>query len=177
MDHTDDGLRAAIKALNEVVAPAIDSSNPLAVEQLRLVSRFLGFLRLRIPHEHARAQHELRHYLALAQELVPIAPNDAPVQPRDLLRDAVDAAGPLALNPRASAQQLQDGIGLLSSALSTLVRQVAEAPAAVRAPIEHAVVRAARSLLDVQRAWFLPMGFEPDAARVPDLFAALGATR
>lgn len=177
MDHTDDGLAAAIKALDEVVAPAIDTANPLAVEQLRLVSRFLGFLRTRMPQEHARAHHELRHYLALAGELVPLAPVGAAVPVRQQLTQAVAAATPIAADPLATAPQLQQSIEALSASISTLVRHVAAAPEAVRAPVERTVVRASRSLLDAQRAWFLPMGFEPDLARVPALADALAQPR
>jgi len=177
MDHTDDGLAAAIKALDEVVAPAIDAGNPLAVEQLRLVSRFLGFLRTRMPQEHARAHHELRHYLALAGDLVPLAPECASPPVRQRLIEAVAAATPIADDPLATAQQLQGGIDTLSASISTLVRHVAAAPDAVRLPVERAVVRASRSLLDAQRAWFLPMGFEPDPARVPALADALAQPR
>lgn len=177
IDHTDDGLRAAIKALDEVVAPAIDESNPLAVEQVRLVSRFLSFLRSRVPYEHARAHHEVRHYLALARELVELAPNDAPVRSRDLLSAAIRIATPLVVDPMASAQQLQGAITSLSAALSTLARHVADSPATVRDPVERTIVRASASLLDAQRAWFLPMGFEPDPERVPALETALGSAR
>lgn len=176
IDHTDDGLRAAIKALDEVVAPAIDTANPLAVEQLRLVSRFLGFLRTRMPYEHARARHELQHYFGLAGTLMPLAPNDAPVRSRDLLGAAIRAAGPLLDDPAAGAQQIQGAITSLSCAASTLVREVAHAPAAVREPIERAVIRAAQALLDAQRAWFLPMGFEPDPRCVPGIDDALRTT-
>ena len=177
IDHTDDGLRAAIRALDEVVAPAIDGSNPLAVEQVKLVSRFLGFLRSRIPYEHARAHHEVRHYLALAQELIELAPNDAPARSRQLLTAAIQTSTPLVGDPLSSAQQLQDAAKSLSAALSTLVRDVTDSPVSVRAPVERAIVRASASLLDAQRAWFLPMGFEPDAERVPALETALGAAR
>ena len=173
IDHTDDGLRAAIKALDEVVAPAIDTATPLAVEQLRLVSRFLGFLRTRMPYEHARARHELHHYLGLAESLVTLAPNDAPFRSRDALDAAIQAGTPVLHDAAASAQQLQDTIKSLSCALSTLVREVAGAAAAAREPIERAVILAAQGLLDAQRAWFLPMGFEPDPRCVPSMDDAL----
>ena len=43
----DNPLRAAVKSLTDVVAPALDPTNPLANEQLRLVCRFLEYTRLR----------------------------------------------------------------------------------------------------------------------------------
>jgi hypothetical protein len=177
IDHMDDGLGAAIKALDEVVGPAIDTSNPLAVEQLRLVSRFLGFVRSRGPLNHERLHHELRHYIALATQLAGMAPANLEVPAQEILEQAVKTASPLASDPRATSAQLQRSIDSLSSAVSTLVRLVATAPAAVRDPVERTVVRASQSLLNTQRAWFLPMGFEPDPGRVPALGSALAEDR
>lgn len=68
-DYTDNALLASIKALNEVVLPALDPSDPLATEQLRLVAGFLKFLGARLPYVHDRNRFELEHYLALAGRL------------------------------------------------------------------------------------------------------------
>lgn len=42
-EHADRALDAAVKALSQVVAPAVDPEDPLAVEQLRLVISWLPF--------------------------------------------------------------------------------------------------------------------------------------
>src|SRR3954452_4273924 len=52
----DNALGAAIRALEEVVAPAIDPADPLAAEQLVLVIDSLRFLRERLDHLHDRAR-------------------------------------------------------------------------------------------------------------------------
>ena len=44
----DNVLRAAVRALAEVVAPSVDASDPLAQEQLRLVCKFLEMIRQRV---------------------------------------------------------------------------------------------------------------------------------
>ena len=54
-DVTDNGLRAAVKALTDVVAPSIDPSDPLAKEQLRLVVDYLQFVRSRLDFQIGRA--------------------------------------------------------------------------------------------------------------------------
>ncbi len=177
IDQTDDGLRAAIKALDEVVAPALDAANPLAVEQLRLVSRFLGFVRSRAEWQLPRDRFELRHQLELARVLHGLAPAEGAVPAREGLAEAIAAASTLPMQPDAPQAALRAAIDALSAASSVLVRSVADAPEAVRRPIEREVVRASRSLLDAHRAWFLPMGFEPDASQVPSLPAALAAPR
>ena len=100
MDHVDNALRASIKALEEVVAPAVDPADPQAGEQLRLVIHTLGFLRERVDHIHARARFDLRHNLGLASALL----EDAPA-----LRDPIAAGTALAANPDAPTAELRAG--------------------------------------------------------------------
>jgi len=177
IDHTDDSLRAAIKALDEVVAPAVDGANPLAVEQLRLVSRFLGFVRQRLAYQDGRDRFELRHYLSLADELAPLATDQPGIAARSLLLEALEAARPVAANLSATQGETRAAARSLSSAVSILVRSVADADEAARRPVERAVVVAQRTLMDAQRAWFLPIGFEPDPKAVVPIDAALAAPR
>jgi hypothetical protein len=46
------------------------------------------------------------------------------------------------------------------------VRSAAAADGSVRRPIERTVLAHSQSWLDVQRAWFLPMGFDHEKARL-----------
>jgi hypothetical protein len=173
-DLTDNALRASIKALDEVVAPAIDASNPLAVEQLRLVSRFLGFLRTRLQYQAERERFELRHYLALTNALRGDAASCAP--PCAALFDEAIAAGATLVDRiDASTQDIRTAVDRLTAALSVLVRSVADADPVLRQRVERTVVAASKSLFDVQRAWYLPIGFEPDPDQVPSIEAALAA--
>lgn len=173
-DHTDNALRASIKALDEVVAPAVDAANPLAVEQLRLVSRFLGFLRSRLQYQAERERFELRHYLALANTLRGDAALCAPTC-ATLIGEAIDAGAMLVDRVDASTQDIRAAVDRLTAALGVLVRSVADADPALRQRVERAVVAASKSLFDVQRAWYLPIGFEPDPEQVPHIQTALSA--
>lgn len=176
IDQMDDGLLAAIKALDEVVAPALDATNPLAVEQLRLVSRFLGFVRARRGLQWPRDEFELRHQLALAGELLPMTPASHAGQ-RERLARASEAGRAVAQRDDASQEDVRNAIDGLTAALAALVRAVAVDDDVVRRPIERAVVLASKSLYDAHRAWFLPMGFEPDPKLVPPLDAILAGPR
>ena len=173
-DLTDNALRASIKALDEVVAPAIDASNPLAVEQLRLVSRFLGFLRSRLQYQAERERFELRHYLALANTLRGDAASGAPPCAA-LIGEAIAAGAALVDRIDASTQDIRAAVNGLTAALSVLVRSVADADPVLRQRVERTVVAASKSLFDVQRAWYLPIGFEPDPDQVPSIETALAA--
>jgi hypothetical protein len=173
-DLTDNGLRASIKALDEVVAPAVDAGNPLAVEQLRLVSRFLGFLRSRLQYQAERDRFELRHYLALAGALRADAAACGP-SCATLIADAIDAGTTPFERGDASTHEIRSAVERLTAAVSVLVRSVADADPTLRQRVERTVVAASKSLFDVQRAWYLPIGFEPDPEQVPNIEAALSA--
>jgi hypothetical protein len=176
-DHTDNALIAAIKALDEVVAPAIDASNPLALEQLKLVSRFLGFLRQRLPYQGQRDRFELQHYLALARELSPLVVGASLASAAQRLNQGIDDAATTIEDRDVSSAQVRDAIDRLTTAISVLVRSVGSAEPALRDLIERKVVSASAALFDMQRAWYLPMGFEPDPERVPTVQATLAAGR
>jgi hypothetical protein len=169
-DHTDNGLRAAIKALTDVVAPALDAGNPVAREQLKLVVQFLEFHRERLPHALDRDRFELRQHLALAERLFELAPAEGLGTAIVHGRELDDAAWVRAADARRVTAALE-------TACSAAVRRAAELEPSVRRPIERAVVDAAGGFLDGERAWFAPQGFEPDPAALPTLEDALGTTR
>lgn len=173
-DHTDNALRAAIKALDDVVAPALDASNPLAGEQLALVSRFLGFLRARLHYQEQRERFELRHYLALARALRPHAAC-GPAHLASLFDEAIELGATLSDRACVPAKERPAAIDRLTAVVSVLVRSSADAEPSLRVRIERAVVLASRSLFDAQRAWYLPIGFEPDLKLVPPIETALAA--
>src|SRR5215211_3836511 len=113
MDHSDNALRAAIKALEEVVAPAVDPADPLAAEQLTLVIDSLRFLRERLDQLHDRARFELRHHLALAHAVA----DDA----TGALDEEVEAATAVYERAGARTPELRASAAGLAAALRTLV--------------------------------------------------------
>jgi hypothetical protein len=171
-DHIDNGLAAVIKALDDVVAKAIDPSNPLAREQLKLATRYLGFLRQRLPHRHERERFELTHYNQLARELLPMAALCA-VPDAPSVAAAIQTGQSALDNASATSADIQAAIDTLTTAVSVLVRAASVAQPQVRRQIELLVTLASAKLFDVQRAWYMPMGFEPDPSRVPALDRAL----
>lgn len=173
-DHIDNGLIASIKALTDVVAQSVDPSNPLAREQLTLVTRYLGFLRQRLPYQFERDRFELDHYLALAKALTGLAQNGV-VAGAPSLEAAVSAGEAVLLSARPTTAQVRSAIDKLTTAISVLVRCVAAAEPDLRRQVERKVTVASARLFDLQRAWYLPMGFEPDPKLVPTLEQALAA--
>ncbi|MGO4836287.1 hypothetical protein AB4144_28995, partial [Rhizobiaceae sp. 2RAB30] len=72
MDQTDVGLKSVVKALTDTIAGAIDPTDHLAREQLRLAASYIDFVRQRLDFIHARERYDLKHYASLARRLLTI---------------------------------------------------------------------------------------------------------
>lgn len=159
MDQTDTGLKAVLKALTDVVAPALDPRDPLAREQLRLAVDYIGFVRARVDYLHARERFDLRHYLGIASDILRTGlPDDAPEVV--LLRKALAPAERLADDPAVLTAQLRDAAMELGFAVSAVLRTLGEYRADVASEIRRAVLAATANKLEFDRHWYAPIGFE-----------------
>ncbi|WP_374414029.1 hypothetical protein [Novosphingobium colocasiae] len=148
-------LAAATKALREVVAPAIDPANGVALEQLHLAMATVDFVRTRLPLRRRRVVRELENAHALAMQ--------------------VAAAGGGTLAALADEAQALLDSGADDAAMDALrLRILDAAEQAVAADpgnkdLSRAVLAVAQHQTDLARAWFAPMGFEVDPAGRPTL--------
>ena len=168
MDNTENTLRAVLKALTDVVGPAIEPSDVLAREQLRLVTDYVKFVQQRLDYLEARERFELRHGLALARAVAAIdAPWSQPV--RASLADAVAAGEPLVADAAAPVAALRAATAALGGAARRAVRESQGFPAGIRRAVELAVLDASEPRIRFERAWYLPLGFDPAASEVASL--------
>lgn len=168
MDHTENTLRAVIKALGDTVAHAVDPADALAREQLRLVIDYIGFLQQRLDFLFVRERYELRQNLDLAHRLRGI---DAELTTalQKALQQAI-AAGSNSLNKiEATMPQLRQANAALAGAARRIVREAAQLPEPIRRAIEFAVVDASGPRIAFERAWYLPLGFDPAPGEVEAL--------
>ncbi len=163
-DHNANTLLAAVKALTQVVAPSVDPRNPLAVEQLRLVSLYLDFHAKRLPQERRLAWKDLQLQAELTRQSAQLLQDARPDLAQRLQAPLKVADAQLAL-PVAPASQWQATHARLAEALADAIAQVQDT-AALRDPLEALVLAHARGQLMLHRVWFLPFGFE---ARPDDL--------
>ncbi|MGM7669221.1 hypothetical protein [Microbacterium sp. A93] len=168
-DHTRTTLAAAARAMRDVIIPAVDPNDPLALEQAKIVAQVLEFVEQRIDHVHERARFELLHYLALLQE---IRSDVAVISPAlgAAIEQELEVAAVIAADARVGTPTVADTARSLAELVSASVRSSQGEASGLR--IELAVLDAAKELLDMQRAWFLPQGWESDPAVVPSLDAA-----
>lgn len=167
-DHTINGLSAAARAMDEVIFDAVDAGHPLAREQTRLVSKFLKLLQSRLEYAHDRNRFELSHYADLAASLIGAAEKLSPAIAAALVPAAAEGRRLRDL-PSARAPDLQAAAQRLAAIVTALIRTAADAQPEVRQRVETTVLLASKSLLDAQRAWFLPQGWEPDSSAVPPI--------
>lgn len=165
-DRTVEGLRAALKALREVVTPAVDPANPLATEQLRMACGYLALVCEQLPWRSARIAAEGRSALALATAQQPLATGCGPDAAAAVaaLNEAVSAARALHAQPGLDEDAWQRSTAALGAASSTLVRCASTADDDTRRRIERAVVAHAAAWLDMERAWYRPLGFDTAAS-------------
>lgn len=145
-------LQVALRALEEVVAPALGSAEKHVVEQLHLAMATIGFVKTRLPDLRRYTRMELRSYAELAGESVAVA-GSAPD-----LAAAVAEAQRLLASPEAdftefeaASRRLRDEIAALGSACTD---------PATRAKLDGLVLAHGAAMIGQARQWAMPFGFE-----------------
>ena len=164
-------IQTVIKALSDVVLPALDPANKLAQEQMQLAIGTLHLVLKRAPLRYRYECHDLASLAALADTLQQRAadlPQAAPAlaalaasnaRSRDVLQRA--QAEPLELED--ANLELGDRVGAVVTAVS------ASAEGERLRAIQAAVLEHAREQLQRERAWLSPQGWEPGLPEVETL--------
>jgi len=173
-DHNANALHAAVKALAQVVAPSVDPRNPLAVEQLRLVSLYLEFHAKLFPLERRLAWKDLHLQAELARQAASLLHEARPDLAQRLREQLNEAEAQLAL-PVGTASLWQASHSRLAEALAEAIAQVQQT-ATLRDALEALVLAHARGQLMLHRVWFLPFGFEARPDTRPALEELLSGT-
>jgi hypothetical protein len=167
-DVTTNALRGIVKTLSDVVVPAIPADDPLALQELKMVVRYLSFARERVDHLYARARYELTFYSDLIAEFT--LPLEASY--------ASHARALTDLRHRAKAMLAEAGAGIeelralsleITSGISAILQHVSDA--GILARLERAVVLASAEIAAFERSWYAPLKLE----RFPDQVRPLGS--
>ncbi len=155
----DTQLQVALRALEEVVAPALAGAEKHVVEQLMLSILTVGFVKQRLPEARRFYRMELRSCVNLAAEAAAIC--DVPESFRDALQKGEHAL----LDPEADladfeacSRRLRDEVTALSHA---------SAGSAHEARLEAAILQHCSALVAQQRQWCTPFGFELQPEKLP----------
>ena len=151
-------LSVTIKALRDVVLPAIDPGNGVATEQTHLALATLGMVRAHLPLRQKLAQTELNHALAMAQSL------DTGATAGTAFAAARERAKAVADNPASGQDEMEMARLAL---LEEMERLIADVPTDRFAALGRSCLAAMKPQLDLQRRWAADAGFDPEATGLP----------
>lgn len=160
IQNFDSQLQVALRALEEVVAPALAGSEKHVVEQLMLSIATIGFVKTRLPEARRFYRMELRSWLDLAEQAAAIAGRPEP------LDNAIRAGHAALADPEAdiaafetASRHLRDLVTALSHAATGQDHQ---------ARLERLILDRSGDLVTQSRLWCLPFGFELQPENLPD---------
>ncbi|WP_018000694.1 hypothetical protein [Paracoccus sp. N5] len=161
-------LQACVRGLEQMIVPAIDPDNPLALEQATLIARTIRFTIARLPHVVARSRQEMRLYQEMAEDLVSdmaaVAPAELPA-----LQDEIARADALWHDPHAGLERIDACAEELAARIAALVRSCRDDDSAAARRIECAVLRHSPAINRLNRSWHVLSGFETRPEEIPPL--------
>jgi hypothetical protein len=164
-------IRTAIKALTDVVLPAVDPDNKLAQEQVRLVIGALAIVAQRMPLVYRYQRAELDRFIVLAETLQ-TQTQDIPESAEALraLTTAVVSAKDVLDRARADPTELEEAIRDLRDYVGALITAAYSQGAGARSKaISTTVTAHAKQQLLRERAWLIGQGWEADPGSIPPI--------
>lgn len=151
-------LQVALRALNDVVAPALGDAEKHVVEQLHLAVATISFVKTRLPEARRYYRMELRHYLGLAGESAEIAGGAA------RLEEIADEGEAVLKNPEADIADFEQITGRLRDEVTALASC---ADPDIRARLDRLVLEKSGELFPQYRQWVSPFGLEVNPEALP----------
>ncbi len=165
-------LQSILKAMTDVVLPALDPKNPLAQEQARLCMGLLNLMATQLPKQYRFDCDELERLLALSNRLqqFPEAKQSAP-RAFGLLAEETQRADAVLSRARAEPAEVLNAIRALRSATGDAVQRAFENDTQGKhtAELQRAVMDSSREQLVRDRSWLLAQGWEPNPKAIPDI--------
>lgn len=164
-------LQSMIKALKDVVLPAVDPDNKLAQEQAGLIMGMMTLMAEQAPVQFEFDCNEIERLISLAAELKAASAGGRGIEQALAALDQAVSEGQARLDgARSGPRQLLAAINNLRAATGEVVTQVfAEGNDDARAAVQAATLRRCGEQLLRDRALLRSQGWEPDPAVVPPL--------
>ena len=174
-DPIETTLSAMIKALSGVVADALESSDPGAQEQLKLCIEYLEFFEQRLHLMTARNRREFELTLDYCVSLCELPIEEVSRSTASELRQAVEEMLARDGWSPADDRAFRDATERLNGLASNIVRLATAAAPELRDRVNLVIVEGAQSVIELERAWYLPLGFDHHPEELPELAAVLEA--
>lgn len=155
----DSQLQVSLRALQDVVAPALAGAEKHAVEQLMLVIVTLGFVKTRLPDSRRFYRLELRSWIGLARDVAAICDAD------DRLNSAIQTAEAMLSDPEKDLADFERASRQLREAVTAASSDAVGKPNSER--LDVAILDRHSEMLAQSRQWCLPFGFELQPELLP----------
>lgn len=150
-------LQVALRALGEVVAPALGGAEKHVAEQLHLAMATLSFVKTRLPEARRYYRMELRSFMDLASVAAGLAQAAQPAGAAELLA-SVAAGSTLLADPEADLADYDAATRNLRDALTRLSHLCVGA--ACQQDLDRLILDRAEAIMLQSRQWCSPFGFE-----------------
>ncbi len=165
-------IQSILKAMSDVVLPAVDPKNPLAQEQARLVMGMLSVMAGQLPRQFRFDCEELGRLLKLSQrmqELVPVS-HLAPKALKQLDKGSQLGNDVLA-RARAEPSEVLDAVRTLRAATANFVQEAfaSDLSGLETVEIQRLVLESSKEQLLRDRAWVIGQGWESEPKSVPPI--------
>ena len=157
-------LQVSLRALGEIVAPALAGADKHVIEQLHLVIAALGFMQARLPLADAFQRTELEAYLALGDEVAANFRKHRGVECAPL-NEAVSEGREALAGSTSIGEVYQRSTRRLREHVVDLITETASETEA--ADLQAIVLGRSGDMIGDARLWCLPLGFELDPAALP----------
>jgi hypothetical protein len=163
-------LRALIRALQDVIIPAIPPEAQLAAEQAHLVRRHLSLMLDQADYHYRLQLAELAHFTALLRDLLACLPAARERRPEsEPARELLKRATPIAALDVPHAGELRLLITEVREAADSILGSALDAGEAPRRAAAHIVLDYAERQIERERVAVKSAGFDLDAAALPEL--------
>lgn len=171
-------ITSVIKAVKDVLIPAIDPNNRLAVEQAQLVIGLLNLLASQLPLQFRFDRDELARLLATAEALDKIRTNNpALAKAMDQLTTSRLAGASVLQHCQLDPAELVGNVRELREKVGAVVTAAAGSDDLdVQLHIEKLVLEMSKDQLLRDRSLVKAQGWEPDPAALPDIGELLTGT-
>jgi hypothetical protein len=155
----DSQLQVSLRALQDVVAPALAGAEKHAVEQLMLVIVTLGFVKTRLPEARRFYRLELRNWIGLARDVAAISDT------KDGLTSAIESAETVLSDPEMDLVDFERASRQLREVVTAASSDAVGKPNGES--LDAAILDKHGEMLAQSRQWCLPFGFELQPELLP----------
>lgn len=169
-------ITSMIKAMTDVILPAVDPNNKLALEQSQLIVGMLSLMARQLPLQFAFDRDELERLLASCDALRQLPTNTPQTgAAQELLASCQSAASQVLAKCTVDPSALYTAISELRQAMCSIVQHfVASDDVQAQLQAERIILDMSKAQLLRDRALLVMQGFERNPAALPSIEGLLG---